>query len=215
MGYWGNLFGKKEEDKKPQVFTEKDNMGMRQDTLSKANTYWITRNMSQKFDPFAVYVFAREGDARDALLSLDCIHRANDTGKLICTKTLTFGYYQIEDGRFEAIIAGEELDHDLWTAAKENFIKHGGTRKNDQEPEKKAAPPTVTTKPEPEKVTFVREDRQQKMGHTMIYRIYKAPDAASAKAFLAQNPINKNFFYIIVETPEGNYGRDIEGIYKE
>jgi len=49
----------------------------------------------------------------------------------------------------------------------------------------------------------------------MIYRVHKAPDAASAKAFLEQNPVTKQFYYIVVETPEGNYCRDIQGMYKE
>ena len=61
---------------------------------------------------------------------------------------------------------------------------------------------------------FVSEDRQQKTGHAMIYRIHKSPDATSAKAFLEDNPVNQQFYYIVVETPEGNHCRDIQGIYK-
>jgi len=218
MSLLDKLFGKKstnDEGQGQHSFTEKDNMGTRQDTMDQAVTYWMARNIQQKFDPFALYVFDRESDARDALLDLDCIHVAKDTGKLICTKTLIFGYYLVENGKYEAIICGDDLTNELWAAAKESFIKHGGARKNEQEPEKKAPSTPVATKPKLGNVTFVRENRQQKMGQSMIYRIYKAPDAASAKAFLAQNPVTKSFFYIIVETPEGNYGRDIEGIYKE
>ena len=218
MSFLDKLFGKKSTSNKGQdqhYFTEKDNVGTRQDTLSKASTYWITRNMSQKFDPFVIYIFDKESDARDALLDLDCIHVAKDTSKLICTKTLIFGYYPVENGKYEAIVCGGDLTHELWTAAKESFTKHGGKRKNDQEPEKKAPSTPVTTKAKPGNVTFVRENRQLKMGQVMIYRIYKGPDAASAKAFLLQNPVTKNFFYIIVETPEGNYCRDIQGMYKE
>jgi len=218
MSFLDKLFGKKSTSNKEQdqhSFTEKDNMGTRQDTLSKASTYWITRNMSQKFDPFVIYVFDKESCARDALLDLDYIHVAKDTGKLICTKTLIFGYYPVENGKYEAIVCGGDLTHELWAVAKESFTKHGGKRKNDQEPEKKASSTPVTTKAKPGNVTFAREDRQLKMGQAMIYRIYKGPDSASAKAFLLQNPVTKNFFYIIVETPEGNYCRDTQGIYKE
>lgn len=69
--------------------------------------------------------------------------------------------------------------------------------------------------PQPEKVVFVREGRQQGITGTKIYRIHKGPDAISAKAFLQENPVNRALYYIVVETPEGNYGRDIDGIYKE
>ena len=43
----------------------------------------------------------------------------------------------------------------------------------------------------------------------------RSPNAASAKAFLQQNPVTQNLFYLVVETPEGNYCRDIQGIYTE
>ena len=49
----------------------------------------------------------------------------------------------------------------------------------------------------------------------MTYRIYKGPDRVSAEAFLKENPVTRKFYYIIVETPEGNYCRDIQGVYKE
>jgi hypothetical protein len=53
------------------------------------------------------------------------------------------------------------------------------------------------------------------MGSTFVYRIHKAPDSASAKAFLEKNSITQKLYYLVVETPEGNYCRDIQGIYRE
>lgn len=83
------------------------------------------------------------------------------------------------------------------------------------EPEKHAAPVAKAEVSQPDGVVFVREDRQQRAGVTMVYRVHKAPDAASAKAFLEQNPVARQFYYLVVETPEGNYCRDIQGMYKE
>ena len=51
------------------------------------------------------------------------------------------------------------------------------------------------------------------MGFPYTKKRYSAPDAASAKAFLQQHPVNERFYYIEIETPEGNFGRDILGIY--
>jgi hypothetical protein len=217
MGFFKKLFGQKEEPKKVPVtktFTEKDNMGTRQDTLELASTYWIARISSTKKDPFILYMFDTEAAARSALMELPCIHVAEDSKKLICTEILIFGYYPNEQKKYEAILCGGELTKELWQLAKDSFIKHGGQRKNDAEPEKHASVTTAPA-PKPGKVTFVREDRTQKMGHTMIYRIHKAPDAASAKAFLQEHPVTQQLLYIIVETPEGNICRDIEGIYTE
>lgn len=214
------LFGKKVTDdggEQPKFFAEKNNRGTRHDTLSVASSYWTARITSPKKDPFILYAFDAEKDARDALLELPCIHVATDSGKLICTEVLIFGYYQTEAGKYEAILCGGDLSHYLWEQAKTSFIKHGGRPRGqgEQEPEKRAAPAQKARLVRPDKVIFVREERQNKRGATCIYRIYKSPDAASAKAYLEQNPVTKQLFYIVVETPEGNYCRDIQGIYKE
>ena len=198
-----------------KVFTEKDNMGSRHDTFSLATSYWMARLTSPKKDPYVMFVFDNANSAREALLELPCIHVAEDSNKLICTEVLIFGYYPVDGGKYEAIICGDDLTYELWDQAKASFAKHGGTRKNDLEPEKHHTPAKSPPAIKPDKVIFVREDRQQRMGETMIYRIHKAPNAASAQAFLQQNPVTRQFYYLVVETPEGNYCRDIQGIYKE
>ena len=218
MGFLKNLFGKgsdvpKETGSKP--FKEKDNMGTRHDTLDKASAYWMARISQVKKDPFVMYTFDNGEDAQKALLELPCIHVAEDSHKLICTEVLIFGYYLTREGKYEAIICGDDLTHELWQKAVESFTSHGGKRKNDLEPEKSKAPAVKEKKAATAEVKFVREDRVQKIGKTMIYRVHHAPDAASAKAFLEKNPVTQNYYYIVVETPEGNYCRDIDGIYKE
>ncbi|MDY7001729.1 MAG: hypothetical protein SVS15_08110 [Thermodesulfobacteriota bacterium] len=126
-----------------------------------------------------------------------------------------FGCYQREDGTYEAIVCGDDLTLDLWASAKESFSRRNGRLKDEQEPEEPAAWVSETRTSEPERVVFVREDVEERMGRDMVYRIHEGPDAASAKAFLQENPVHRKFYYIVVETPEGNYCRDIEGIYKE
>ena len=212
MGFLGKLFGEKEE--RAKSYTERDNKGTRHDTLDIASSYWTARLVSAKKDPFVMFTFDNDGDAQKALLELPCIHVAQDTQKLICTEVLIFGCYKTEQGKYEAVVCGDDLTYALWQQAKESFAKNGGQRKNDLEPEKRATP-VKAKEAKPAKVKFVREDRVQQYGATMIYRVHKAPDAASAKAFLEQNPVTKQFYYIVVETPEGNYCRDIQGMYKE
>lgn len=65
-------------------------------------------------------------------------------------------------------------------------------------------------------VEFVREDvREGESGETSVYRVYRAPNVADAKTFLEESPVTEPQFFLIVETPEGNFCRDIKGIYKE
>ena len=47
------------------------------------------------------------------------------------------------------------------------------------------------------------------------YEIYKGKDAESAKELLKSKKVDKQLYYIVVETPEGNWGLDIKGLYLE
>ena len=115
------------------------NRGERQDDLHQAMAYWIERFSCPVKDPFVMYWFDTEKDAREALLDLPCIHEGHD-GKLICTEPLIFGYYLQSNGVYEALICGDRLTHDLWERAKSSFESHGGRRKNDLEPEMDGSP---------------------------------------------------------------------------
>jgi len=68
-------------------------------------------------------------------------------------------------------------------------------------------------------VKYVTTQHQRKNLGTQVvtftYETYKGPDAATTKDFLSKKPVNKHHYYIVVETTEGNYGRDIDGIYRE
>jgi HEAT repeat protein/uncharacterized protein YndB with AHSA1/START domain len=198
-----------------ELFYEKDNLGTRQDTTEKAISYWKGRRWQAKKepDPFVLYTFKTEKDAKAALLELSCIHEAKDTGNLICTETLDFGYYNL-GSEYEAIICGVDLSHELWEIANASFAKHGGIKKNDLEP--KLNTKTITTEvPSDDQVIFLREDRVNDAFGLTIYRVFKGPNAASAKAFLQKQQVTKKLYFIVVETSEGNYGKDINGIYKE
>jgi len=192
---------------------ERDNVGTRQSTFDQAVAYWTMRNMRQKFDPFVLYVFGNEAGARDALLELDCVQEAKDSGKLICTEPLVFGYYRTEGGQCEAIIAGPNLSHELWQQAKEGFEKHGGRRKNDQEPEKNAISVPEKTR-DFSKVVLVRKYSEKKPGNP-TYEDYRCDDTELAKEFLATKSVDKEQYYVTVLTPMGTWGMDIKGLYKE
>jgi ssDNA-binding Zn-finger/Zn-ribbon topoisomerase 1 len=58
---------------------------------------------------------------------------------------------------------------------------------------------------------FIRKDRNQ--GAT--YETYKGKDAETAKEFLMTKRVDEQKYYIIVETPEGNWGLDVKGLYLE
>jgi hypothetical protein len=45
------------------------------------------------------------------------------------------------------------------------------------------------------------------------YEVYNAPNREQALAFLKAKVVDKKMYYIEVETPEGTFGRDLNGIY--
>lgn len=60
---------------------------------------------------------------------------------------------------------------------------------------------------QPEAVRYLKTDRRAQH----VYIVHTGPDAASAKAFLSRQDRPAPLHYIIVETPEGVWGRDIDG----
>ena len=197
-------------------YYERDNKGMRVDTVSQSMSYWVLeRFKSSKNDPFVYYVFKNEEDAKAAMLELPFIHQAADTGKLICDDVFRFGYFAMTNdgqltGEYDAFIAGSDFTHDMWTMAHAAFTKHNGVKKNELEPEKKSKT-QLAANGNASKVTFVRENRD----NTSVWRVHRASSKADALAFLSQHPIDRPLYYMIVETPEGNFGRDIDGFYQE
>lgn len=71
------------------------------------------------------------------------------------------------------------------------------------------------TKPEVgpprKKVVFLREDRD----NDNVWVVYKAPTKTTAMTFLSRQRIDRPSYYVVVETPEGNFGKDNNGIYQE
>jgi hypothetical protein len=45
--------------------------------------------------------------------------------------------------------------------------------------------------------------------------VYSAPEKADAIAFLEEQTVTHPSFFVVVETPDGNFGKDKDGIYQE
>jgi hypothetical protein len=47
-----------------------------------------------------------------------------------------------------------------------------------------------------------------------VYEVYRAKNRGQALAFLKTKRVAEAYYYIEIETPEGNFGRDLKGIYE-
>lgn len=74
----------------------------------------------------------------------------------------------------------------------------------DEEPARASGPKVKSPK-------LLRKERKQ--GST--YEVYKGDDSESAKEFLMGRRVDEAQYYIVVETPEGNWGMDVKGLYLE
>jgi hypothetical protein len=63
-------------------------------------------------------------------------------------------------------------------------------------------------------VTFLRERNEVVAGFPAVYRHYSAKSKADALAFLEDQEIAAQSFFVVVETPDGNLAKDRMGIYE-
>lgn len=210
MSWLTRLFGSKPPETS-RAFAARENKGIRYQDHGHARSAWMATHLAT-YTPVVIYRFSSLAAAEDAIRQLSYIHEATDTGELITDEVIEFGCYITEEGQGEVIVCGKLLTHTMWREAREKLAAAGGTLFREQAPEESAP----ASKPKPAaitaaSVTFVRE--HQKGMHT--YRVHRGPSKAAAMAFLQNHPVTRNFYYLIVETPEGNFGRDIDGIYVE
>ena len=199
-------------------YKESDNMGTRQETMGQAMAYWMGERPGLAVKPpFTLFTdFPSAIEAQIALLELPFIHRAVDSGKLICDRLMTFGYYEttengVATGRYEALVTGNDLTLEEFTFAEEAFARHGGHLKNHEAPA--ASVRAQLTEGDASRVR-PKETVRGNDGIS-IYEVHTGPDKASAMAFLRDKVVDRRLYYVVVETPEGNFGRDINGIYQE
>jgi zinc-ribbon domain len=208
-------------------FTEADNVGTRLETFEKAHAFWISSVSAHSkagavkevhgvlvmdgasAPPFVAYNFKDRPTAEDAITALSYITRARDTGNLISTELLNFGCYEILPGIFEVIVFGDGLTPEMYEEAMRKLAASGGTHKSHKEPPQKSARKSAPAAAFP--VTFVRTEK--KGGYK--YHIYRGPGKEAALAYLKALPLPKKLEYHIVETPDGNFGRDVAGMFDE
>ncbi len=212
MSFFQKLFGKgaNKAEQSSTGYTSRDNVGLRYQSEQHAQNSWIGAHMSEGGCPFLAFSFPNLEAARRAILQLSFIHEASDTHELIATEVVEFGCHTTSGGEGQVVIIGHGVDQEIWQESKEKLQAAGGTlfRENNEPTGVKNAPAQGGN------AAAVQVVREFTKGPS-TYRVLKASSKANALAYLKQNPVKRPQFYIVVETPQGNFGRDIDGIYKE
>lgn len=232
MSFWKNLFSSgKQSTQNEKVYESSDNLGTSYTDYKKVSVIWMAMGMmldkgnkvtihtekggsiekESKGLPYICYTFKAEDAARKGLSSLSFIKIASDTKEFISLEVLEFGIYETEKkGQWEVVIWGENLTNEMIKESNNMLLAAGGTKKGERISTKKTQNKPVANK-KGGKTTYLRTDK--KGPHT--YEVHKAPSKEVALGFLKNKTVTKDFYYVIVETTEGTWGKDINGIYQE
>lgn len=205
-----NKLFSKSKDPSSKAVRKSDNKGTCYRDEQHAQTIW-TMNHMLSYTPVVICRFDTLDAARKAVLNLSYIHEVTDTKELITSEPLEFGCYRNAQGQGEVIICGQALTREQWQEAKDTLTSAGGTVYKEQEPREETKKPAPKASAKANACKFVRKE-QNGMN---TYEIYRGASRAAATEFLQAHPVNKPLYYIVVETPEGNFGRDKDGIYQE
>ena len=218
-------------------FCERDNVGTRYETQESVNNFWLPYVLGSPKFPFIFFDMREKKDAMDAMLSLPPIKIASDSGRLISTEILQFGVYPIlangEISSWGFFLAGDQISPALYQAAIASCKRHNGANPRLSEPPKAPATAISTpSKPDSSIIVFDWEEKvdmfkqMQVRGMRIVgldaipqqiatKRHYKGPTKDAALAFLRVKRVDEPFYYLIVHTPEGVFGRDKDGIYEQ
>jgi len=116
-----------------------------------------------------------------------------------------------------AFVGGPELSLSMWREAVAKW-----SESTDAEQFRVSSPPAAAAVvPDPaalgnkaQEITLLGE-RDGTGGDYSHYVLFSGPDRESAMAFLRKVSVPAPGEYVIVETPEGHWGKDCRGIYRE
>ncbi len=166
---------------------------------------------------YVAYMFPSIKEATAALQKLTYI-TTNPNGDLRCTRdNLLFGVYPHQDGAV-AFVGGSEFHYAPWREATAVLPELEGARyfKVSTEPAVSLEVPDIDKMASEQNIKIeslgVEDYTDPEGGFTRCYK-YKAESKEMAMLFLENFQVNEEGIVVQVETPEGIFGKDENGIY--
>ena len=178
--------------------------------------FWELAEADPEGFKYVAYRFSSEGEARSALLGLSYMSEATG-GEMKCRFSIQHGYYPHKD-KFVSYVGGTELGYAMWREASALFpeLPHAEYFRVSKAPRVEMDVPDIQQLMADEELNITYVGEQEGEGDDFaIYHHYQAPDKESALAFLEKVEIKSDDAHILVETPEGRLGKDVNGIYEE
>jgi hypothetical protein len=179
--------------------------------------FWARVDADPEHFKYVAYMFPNLSEASAALSKLSYIFTDKD-GNLNCKRELHFGVYP-HQGMAVCFVGGEKLNYACWREATAVLpeLPNATYFKVSTEPEVMLELPDVDemNKESHLQITSLGvEDVTNESGEFSRCFKYSAGSKEQALAFLGKTDVKEDGIVIHVETPEGIFGKDINGIFE-
>ncbi|NMA41756.1 MAG: hypothetical protein GX946_00055 [Oligosphaeraceae bacterium] len=179
--------------------------------------FWARVDANPDTFKYVAYLFPSMSDANNALSKLTYIDTSKD-GNLSSKRQIYFGAYPHQEGAV-CFVGGEKLNYALWREASAILPELPGATyfKVSTEPAVRLELPDMTAISEQGELQIKSlgvEDVISELGEfSRCYR-YSTESKSTALAFLEKTAVGEEGVIIHVETPEGIFGKDLNGIFE-
>lgn len=178
--------------------------------------FWAMAEADPEHFRYVAYLFPAQPAAQSALLQLSFI-KEGPGGQLKCSREVEFGTYP-HQGKHVVFIGGTSLHYALWREASAVLpeLPNAEYFRVSEAPDVMLEIPDIEQllRDETLKVEHV-ENREGEGKDYSQYYVYRAPDKTNALEFLKRANVTEAGVHVIVQTPEGTWGKDENGIYQE
>ncbi|MFA6929919.1 MAG: hypothetical protein WCT05_06305 [Lentisphaeria bacterium] len=179
--------------------------------------FWARVDADPEHFKYVSYLFPNMNEAGSALSKLSYILTDRD-GNLSCRKKIHFGVYPHQNGAV-CFVGGEKLNYALWREASAILPELPGATyfKVSTEPDVMLDLPDVDAlnrEGDLQVKSLGVEDLLSESGEYSRCFKYSTVNKANALAFLEKTEVKEEGIVIHVETPEGIFGKDLNGIFE-
>ena len=179
--------------------------------------FWARVDADPDHFKYVAYLFPNMNEANNALSKLSYILTDRD-GNLSCKKKIYFGAYPHQEGAV-CFVGGEKLNYALWREASAVLPELPGAQyfKVSTEPDVLLALPDVDAlnrEGDLQMESLGVEDISNEAGEFSRCFRYSTISKENALTFLEKTDVQEEGVVIHVETPEGVFGKDINGIFE-
>jgi hypothetical protein len=178
--------------------------------------FWAARERAAAAGGHVAYFFPDYATAFRAMTQLSFVEQTAPDRPLWARQPIQLGIY-MHDHLFVAFVGGDRLTRAMWREA----VLALGKAEGSETFKISSAPALDTIIPDLERSPEFRGRMQHVRDYAgerddfAEYFLYAADNRATAQAFLRLVRVPSEGVHVVVQTPEGHWGRDCQGVYKE